>query len=169
MDPQIVEWLRPFVEQRGPFERVLELGSLDVNGTIRQAFGGHETYIGLDMRDGPGVDLCLHASELQHHPELGLFDCIVASSFFEHDAMFWETLNGVNRLLREGGWFVVTVPTADWGYHGEPKDYWRFTEDALRDVFFEGYQHVELFNPLWATPEGMPHLKCQHLGGWGQR
>ena len=168
MDKQILDWITPFIEKRGPFKYVLELGSLDVNGTIKPAFVGTEHYTGLDMREGPGVDIVCHAAELQHRHGLGKFDCIVATSFFEHDATFWETLAGVHKLLSVGGWFVLTVPTPEWGYHAEPKDYYRFTTDALRDVFFHRFDEVEIFNPLWPTPTDFPHCVCQHMGGCGR-
>jgi predicted SAM-dependent methyltransferase len=167
VDPQILDWIAPFIATHGPFPRVLELGSLNVNGTIRPAFVGTDEYVGLDQRPGDGVDLVMNAHDVEPWTR-GRFDCVVASSFFEHDDRFWETLQAVRRVLRPGGWFVLTVPNHEWGYHPEPKDYYRYTDDAIREILFEGFVNVQLANPLWPTPEGMPHLKCQNMGGWGQ-
>ena len=36
-------------------QKVLEIGSLDINGSIRQFFSGCE-YIGVDLGEGNGVD-----------------------------------------------------------------------------------------------------------------
>jgi hypothetical protein len=121
------------------------------------------------MRAGDCVDCVEFAHNLIHHPEwAGRFDCLVATSFFEHDRTFWETLPGIWRVLKPGGWFVLTVPTLDFPYHPEPHDYWRFTEEAIRDCLLDGFQQVEVFNPLWTPPAGREHLRCQHLGAWGQ-
>ena len=43
--------------------RVLEVGSRDVNGSVRQFFDGGE-YVGVDWRPGPCVDLVLLAHEM---------------------------------------------------------------------------------------------------------
>jgi SAM-dependent methyltransferase len=167
VDPIILTWLAGFSRQKGRFGHVLELGALDVNGSARRVVQA-DTYTGLDMRPGDGVDVVAFASSLPHRPEwVDHFDCVVATSFFEHDRYFWHTMIGVWRVLKPGGWFVMTVPTTEFPYHGEPKDYWRFTEDAVRECFFEGFQNVEIFNPIWTPPEGQEHLKCQHIGGWG--
>lgn len=163
-----MQWLMDFNEAKGPFKRVLELGSLNVNGTARDAFQDAGEYVGIDMREGPGVDVVMATKDIQGIDWFGKFDCIVATSFFEHDRDFWKTLHAVKMLLCPVGYFVLTVPTPDFPYHAEPKDYWRFTEDALRDVFFDGFKDVGIMNPLWTPPEGHEHLRCQHMGGWGR-
>lgn len=33
--------------------RVLEIGSYDVNGSVREIFGGCSEYVGVDLREGP--------------------------------------------------------------------------------------------------------------------
>jgi len=171
MDPQIVQWVRDIAQYYKPLKRVLELGSLNVNGTIRSAFDdcGVLEYVGLDARAGECVDVVMNAADLYEAHHLGQFDCVVATSFFEHDPTFWDTLDGVYRRLNHGGIFIVTVPHQEWGYHGEPKDYYRFTMDALTEVFFGRYRHAFITGTLWPTPEDSPHLKCQHMGGWGQK
>ena len=54
-------------------KRVLEIGSRDENGTIRDLFTG--TYIGIDMRAGPSVDRVMDAHEI--HFKTGTFDVVV--------------------------------------------------------------------------------------------
>jgi hypothetical protein len=165
-----MQWLMDFNEAKGPFKRVLELGSLNVNGTARTAFWNAKEYVGIDSRPGPCVDHVMEACQVASFTRDlgGEFDCIAATSFFEHDKKFWETLWATRYILNHGGYFVLTVPTPDFPYHGEPKDYWRFQEDALRDVFFDGFSEVTIFNPLWTPPTGQEHLRCQHMGGWGK-
>jgi predicted SAM-dependent methyltransferase len=167
VDPLIAEWAAEFNGLHGPFGRVLELGSRDYTGAVRPAFANCGEYVGLDASEGAGVDLLFDAHALWQAHELGSFHCIVATSFFEHDARFWETLAGLRARLKPGGWFVVTVPSLDFPLHGYPNDYYRFTEQAVREVLMDGYQDVEIFNPLWQHPEESPHLRCQHLGAWG--
>jgi SAM-dependent methyltransferase len=168
VDNVVMQWLMDFNEAHGPFNRVLELGSLNVNGTARTAFWNAKEYVGIDSRPGPCVDHVIEASWIaEHFDGHDKFDCVVATSFFEHDRNFVQTLRNVHFVLNSGGYFVLTVPTPDFPYHAEPKDYWRFQEDALRDVFFDGFSEVTIFNPLWTPPTGQEHLRCQHMGGWG--
>jgi SAM-dependent methyltransferase len=169
VDNVVLQWLKDFNEAHGPFKRVLELGSLNVNGTARDAFQNAKEYIGLDLRPGDGVDVVGKASDLRSLFQwYTRFDCIVATSFFEHDLTFWDTLTAIRGVLKSGGYLVLTVPTPDFPYHAEPKDYWRFQEDAIRDCFFAQFKDVHLDNPLWTTPAGHEHLRCQHLGAWGR-
>jgi hypothetical protein len=37
---------------------VLEIGSCDVSGSIREIFDGARSYRGVDLVEGPGVDYC---------------------------------------------------------------------------------------------------------------
>jgi hypothetical protein len=62
--------------------RVLEVGSYDVNGSVRQFFPHPTEYVGVDWRPGPGVD---HVS-LAHHLKLNPgFDTVISASMLEHD------------------------------------------------------------------------------------
>ena len=164
MDPLITEWMRPFVVAKGPFGRVLELGAREIEnyGSIRPAFEGCGEYVGLDMIEGPGVDVVMNAHELEFGDDERLiepFDCVVATSFFEHDAAFWLSLRGVRAMLAHGGWFVMTVPFLEWGVHDYPGDYYRYTPQAIQEVLFDGFQEFHLTNPIPQT---------QHFGAWGR-
>ena len=84
------------------------------------------------------------------------FDCVLSCSALEHDRYFWRSTAEVLRVLRPGGYFVVGVPiymtlpsdqdrtTRTYARHGlaYDADYYRFSEQAVREVFFEGYAAV---------------------------
>lgn len=84
------------------------------------------------------------------------FDCVVSSSTLEHDKYFWRTTAEVRRVLRKGGVFIVGVPiyktlptdkeytTITYARHGLAynADFYRFSEQAVREVFFESYERV---------------------------
>ena len=43
---------------------VLEIGSLDINGSVRPMFKPFQlTYTGIDMQEGPGVDIVVDAAK----------------------------------------------------------------------------------------------------------
>jgi hypothetical protein len=47
--------------------RVLELGSFNVNGTVRDVFHSVEQYVGVDERPGPCVDVVCKASDFNSY------------------------------------------------------------------------------------------------------
>lgn len=95
--------------------RVLEVGSLDVNGSVRGEFEGCE-YVGLDCRSGPGVDVVSLAHEYGAAP--GSFDVVCALETFEHDPHAPRTLAHMLRLLRSGGLLFMTCASEGRSEHG---------------------------------------------------
>jgi ubiquinone/menaquinone biosynthesis C-methylase UbiE len=85
-----------------------------------------------------------------------IFDCVMSCSSIEHDGYFWRTIAETKRVLKKGGLFVVGVPiymtlstdkehtTLTYARHGLAynADYYRFSEQAVREIFFEGYEAV---------------------------
>lgn len=140
----LLDWTRS-VRQKHPFAagNVLEIGSLNVNGSVRECFSDAHQYIGIDARPGPGVDEVANAHEIG-----GMFaapfNTIVCMEMLEHDPAFWLTLVGIRNCSWTGTIFICTTPTIRFPVHRHPRDYWRFTEDAYRDVIFQGFDLLEL-------------------------
>jgi SAM-dependent methyltransferase len=88
----------------------------------------------------------------------GEFDCVMSCSVLEHDKWFWKSVAETHRVLRPGGVCVVGVPAymtlpTDWKNttltfrrHGlaYDADYYRFSEQAVREVLMEPFAEVEL-------------------------
>lgn len=86
----------------------------------------------------------------------GVFDCVMSCSMLEHDRYFWKSTSEIHRVLKGGGIFIVGVPiymnlptdlkmtTLTYARHGLAynADFYRFSEQAVREVFFEGYSDV---------------------------
>jgi len=66
--------------------RTLELGSLDVNGSVRKLFSGE--YVGIDRVQGPGVDPSWTANALDF-PDAS-FDTVVSTSMLEARCGVWR-------------------------------------------------------------------------------
>lgn len=133
MHPSALELAKRFFElyspppEAGAFD-LLEIGSCDVNGSLREVAPERCRYIGVDLEDGPGVDRVIETSHALPFPD-GSFDVIVSSSCLEHDWAFWATVDEAMRVLRPGGVFYVNAPS-DGLYHSFPIDCWRFYPDA---------------------------------------
>ncbi len=111
-----------------PESRILDVGSYDVNGTLRPVAPAGAPYTGIDLSAGPGVDLVLEDARRYPFPN-DSFDLVVSTSCFEHDPMFWVSFLEMNRVLRPGGHMYINAPS-NGGYHAYPRDNWRFYPDA---------------------------------------
>jgi len=95
--------------------RVLEIGSYDVNGSIRAAFDCL-SYLGIDLIAGPGVDMvCSVADLLAENKE---FDFVITCEALEHDARWCETVQQAFKLLAPGGVLLVTCASRGRPEHG---------------------------------------------------
>lgn len=95
--------------------RVIEMGSLDINGSIRQLFAGAR-YVGLDLGPGPGVDV-VAPGQLYDAPS-GSFDIAVSANSFEHNPYWLETFVNMLRLVREDGLVLFTCASIGYREHG---------------------------------------------------
>jgi SAM-dependent methyltransferase len=122
-----MSWVEGVVTREHPRAPVLEIGSLNINGTVRDLFP-QEGYVGLDKRAGPGVDLVADICEGRFFRE---FRTVVCCETLEHITRPWEAIEEMHSALRPGGLFIGT-----WCFvyviHNEPEDYWRVTPAGFR-------------------------------------
>lgn len=144
MRHQTPTFVRQFLEQIKPKrDKVLEVGSLDVNGNLRNLFP--ENYTGLDMRSGANVDVVLNAHDLRTQFKKDEFDIVMCFDTLEHDDRFWITVENMKWTLKPGGWLLLGVPSRRCPLHEHPSDYWRFMGPAM-EVMLEGFTdtHIEI-------------------------
>lgn len=139
-------WIRDRLEREPTIAgHVLELGSRDVNGSIRREFEDRlrfPVYLGLDLEAGPGVDLQGKAGELPFDD--GQFGVIVTLEMLEHDETFWRTLAECHRVLSPEGWLLITTRGFTFPRHDYPNDYWRFSSDGLQAALrFFGFDYAD--------------------------
>lgn len=133
--------------------KVLDIGSLDLNGSNRELFTGC-LYLGVDRIAGKGVDVvgAAHALELPSNN----FDVVISTEALEHDADWRLTLLTCRRVLKPGGLLLLTCATTGrpehgthaheaWASPGTLDYYQNLTESDLRSVLspesgFEPFQ-----------------------------
>lgn len=94
--------------------KVLDIGSLDVNGNNRYLFENCN-YIGLDVAEGKNVDIVCVAHKYDAENES--FDTIISTNALEHDMYYELTLKKMVSLLKPGGFLVFSVANS-FGEHG---------------------------------------------------
>jgi lipopolysaccharide biosynthesis glycosyltransferase/SAM-dependent methyltransferase/uncharacterized coiled-coil protein SlyX len=110
------------------FRSILDVGSQDVNGTLRDCCPTAAEYVGVDLQAGPNVDVVLDDPNVFPFKD-GSFDVVLSTSCFEHDQMFWLTFSEMGRVLKPGGYIYINAPS-NGNYHAYPRDNWRFYPDA---------------------------------------
>lgn len=128
-------------------KRILDIGSMDVNGSLRPYAPPGAVYVGVDLEAGPGVDVVIKSHTLPFMDES--FDAIVSTSCFEHDPCFWLTFLEATRLLTQDGALYISAPS-NGPFHAYPLDCWRFYPDA--GVALARYAGVELIESFIVPP-----------------
>ncbi len=128
------QWVLDFAKKhRGKITgNVLEVGSYNVNGALRSVFS---ISVGIDMRDGPGVDRVLSVTELldTYGPES--FDCVCSADALEHIEDWKGALENMWGVLKPSGVLFLTMANMKKGIHGYPSDYWRWPLDEFCRLF----------------------------------
>jgi hypothetical protein len=99
-------------------KKVLDVGSLDINGNNRFLFEDC-SYIGIDIGEGPNVDIVSIGHEFK-----GLdseYDVIISTECFEHDMYYSETILNIVRMLKSDGIFIFTCASTGRPEHGTLK------------------------------------------------
>jgi SAM-dependent methyltransferase len=121
------------LEVRG--KRVLEVGSYNVNGTLRSIVMPMQPaeYLGVDMREGPCVDRVVDFTRMTE--PLGLYDVVLCAEMLEHVDEWRAAVDNLKRHIAEDGSLLLT--TRSWGFplHEYPGDFWRFEHADMERIF----------------------------------
>lgn len=96
-------------------QRVLEVGSRDINGSIRGLFLNCD-YTGLDLTPGPGVDKVCHVVDLDEPDES--YGTVVSTEALEHDRLWKHSLKKMQRLVKPGGVLILSFASNGRPEHG---------------------------------------------------
>jgi hypothetical protein len=140
---------------------VLEIGSRARSGnTVRDQFGPQVDYIGMDIANGPNVDVVGDAHDLAASISRKV-DWVFSISTFEHLLMPWKVALSINSIMREGG-KVYTQSHQTWPCHDEPWDYFRFSREAWAGLF-NAHTGFEILRATCGEPVSI--LSRMNLGG----
>lgn len=122
-------------EVRG--RRVLEIGSLDVNGSVRPAIRrlGPLEYTGVDLAAGPGVDSVCRAEDLLSRFSPGTFGVVACTEVLEHVRDWRLVVSNMKTLLAPDGVLLITTRSLGFAYHAFPYDFWRYEAGDMREIF----------------------------------
>jgi SAM-dependent methyltransferase len=92
----------------GP-NRILEVGSKNENGSVRDYFSGYTAYLGVDWRPGPGVDVVVEAKNMAFSEP---FDTVISASMLEHDKEPELSIPAMVEAMRPSGILLLSWGSA---------------------------------------------------------
>ena len=173
MSPKVKQRFHDIIRRSGVRpERALEVGGLMGDDSLLRfpELAGAERYC-LNLVDLPSDDEITAVTGNANHMTAfkdETFDLVVCCSTLEHDKRFWLSVAEMKRVMRPGGLLVIGVP----GYVKDAErdqgrstltyrvhyrfDYYRFSEQAVREVFFDGMERVRV-DPILRPPRIVGH------------
>lgn len=89
---------------------VLEIGSLDINGSVRRFFSQCE-YTGIDIGPGQKVDIICRGEDFPE--KAGQYDVVISTEVFEHTENWDLIFLNMLRLMKRHGMIIFSC--ASWG------------------------------------------------------
>lgn len=139
--------------------KVLDCGSLNVNGSFKDLFSSCE-YLGIDIVPGLDVDLVTSVNEYKtkHHDghdpvfPIGYYDVVVSGEMLEHSETWKRDIQDMIDMVRVGGLFAFSCAGRDRPEHGTRRtgntwgtspDYYRNLERSDMKPFFDQFETYE--------------------------
>lgn len=126
---------------------MLDLGA-DRQPYRSELSGRIDRYIATDFEYRPGLDFLSSATHVPLADES--VDSILMTEVLEHVSDPFLAAREAFRVLRKGGKLLLTTPQT-WGLHGEPHDYYRFTQHGLRHVLTSAGFQIDVIEPYSGT------------------
>jgi SAM-dependent methyltransferase len=134
-------------------KKVLDVGSLDINGCNRYLFENCE-YTGIDVGVGRNVDIVSKCHEFNAPDET--YDVIISTECFEHDPYFKDSFKNITRMLKTGGMLIFTCATTGRPEHGTIKT--SPNDSPLTISHWGDYYHNITFNDIKELLKNFSHI-----------
>lgn len=134
-------------------KKILEVGSLNINGTIRIFFDDCD-YLGLDILPGKDVDIVSLGHEYKCEDET--FDVVISCECFEHNPYWEKTFANMIRMCKKDGLILFTCATTGRKEHGtianDPNSSpltvaknWNYYKNLTENDFKKNFNFNEIF------------------------
>lgn len=118
-------------------KRVIEIGSLNVNGSLRPFVTSLEPslYIGIDIEEGPGVDIVCNADDIIEKFGKESFDVVISTELLEHVKDWKKVVSNIKNICKPGGIILITTRSYGFPFHSYPYDFWRYELEDMANIF----------------------------------
>jgi SAM-dependent methyltransferase len=117
--------------------KILEIGSLNVNGSLRANILKLKpvSYTGVDIVPGKDVDLICNVTNLLKTFRENSFEIVLATELLEHVFSWKSAVSNIKALCKPNGYILITTRSPGFPYHCYPNDYWRYTVENFSQIF----------------------------------
>jgi SAM-dependent methyltransferase len=119
--------------------KVLEIGSLDITGSVASLFTAEE-YIGVDVGPGKNVTMVGRGEELSF--DSNYFDVVISSECFEHNPAWKTTFANMLRMTKPGGLLVMTCAGIGRLEHGTSRSDYGVSAPLMVESGSEYYRNL---------------------------
>lgn len=151
MHPEAYEYAQQALKRIGGVvgKDVLEIGSVNINGGVRELCEDAHRYVGIDQEAGPGVDIAIDAAGYE---PVDLFDVVICCEVLEHAPRPVEVIDCAYRSLRPGGYLILTCASTGRKPHGArgasdpaPGEHYRnIAPEELQALLSDGWEIIDL-------------------------
>ncbi len=128
----LLEWYKEYWDSGDDNIEILDIGSYDQNGTQKGLFEDKRySYTGLDMVEGPNVDIVPKDVYSWEELENNKYDLVISGQVFEHIEYPWLTIKEIERILKPSGIVIIIAPNSGFE-HKAPYDCYRYYADGLK-------------------------------------
>jgi SAM-dependent methyltransferase len=145
-------WSTRILKEEVEGKRVIEVGSLDINGSLRSIIGklNPAEYIGVDITEGQGVDIICYAEDIIERFGTESFDFVVSTEMIEHVEDWRKVVSNIKNICKSEGTIIVTTRSKGFPVHGFPDDFWRYEVEDMSKIFSDCI--VEILEPDESEP-----------------
>ncbi|MCM1981246.1 methyltransferase domain-containing protein [Lyngbya confervoides] len=118
-------------------KRVIDVGACDFNGSIRPLIESWKPseYIGVDIIEGPCVDIVCSADNLVEKFGKESFDVVISVEMLEHSRCWQKSISNMKQICKPEGFIMLTTRSYGYPCHGYPNDFWRFELEDMKNIF----------------------------------
>lgn len=143
---------------------IVDIGSYNVNGTYENIVPYKWEYKGIDMEEGPNVDIVMKDPKKIPLDDDSV-DVVISGQCIEHCKTPWILIKEMYRILKKERFCFITAP-AIWAEHRYPIDCFRYYPDGMRSLMEEaGFNVLDSYaNPEKGINYGYIHLRTDCWG-----
>lgn len=133
----IMGWFKSSYLDENKILKILDVGSLDINGNYnyKDIFDeSNWSYTGLDVKEGNNVDLVVKDIYNWFEIEDNSYDVVISGQFLQNLEYYWLTMVQIERVLKPGGYVCIIAPSGGPNYNDDLLDCCRFTRDGIKAI-----------------------------------